>query len=178
MDALWSNEVWHVSILAFLVGLAAGAMVVYATFRPGHARRRQLQAGVERLEEELKAYRQEVNQYFQRTSELFETLTSSYRAFYDHLATGARRLCREERLGPALDIPRAQLLARPDEGQGSPPDPGLGERETEAGARGGARPATGGEPKNQASPEARERRDDGGQKLAEGESSVTGEQPA
>jgi uncharacterized membrane-anchored protein YhcB (DUF1043 family) len=155
MEALWSNEVWRVSILAFLVGLAAGGMVVYAVFRPEHARRRRLQAEVERLEGEMKAYREEVNEHFRRTSELFETLTSSYRAFYEHLAGGARRLCRGERPVPALDIPGARLPGPVEEGQGSTPAPALqGTRQgSEGEVRGGPRAGAGGGPTGAARPE-------------------------
>lgn len=42
--------------------------------------------------EDLKNYRAEVSQHFERTAELFDKVTSDYRNLYEHLAVGARQL--------------------------------------------------------------------------------------
>jgi uncharacterized membrane-anchored protein YhcB (DUF1043 family) len=111
MDALWNEAVWRAMLVPFVGGLALGALVAYLALRRDHVRRRELQREVERLEGELSAYRAQVHQHFRRTSDLFQALTASYRAFYEHLASGASSLCREERLAPALDLPEARLLS-------------------------------------------------------------------
>jgi len=53
-----------------------------------------------------------------RTSELVQEMTQSYRAVYEHLATGAQELCEGEVETPFLDTSNKDLLvenARPDD---------------------------------------------------------------
>ncbi len=45
------------------------------------------------LKEHFTGYRDQVTQHFMQTSSLVQTMTESYRAVYEHLATGARHLC-------------------------------------------------------------------------------------
>ena len=136
MDALWNDALLRASLWPFLAGLAVGGLLVYLMLRSDHVRRRELQREVQRLEAELKAYREQVQQHFRRTSDLFQTLTTSYRSFYEHLATGARSLCREERVVAALDLPEARLLTQDD--RASPP-----KAETAAGVSGAEPPRPG-----------------------------------
>jgi uncharacterized membrane-anchored protein YhcB (DUF1043 family) len=42
---------------------------------------------------ELQSYRDEVSEHFQHTGELFDRITRDYHTLYEHLATGADRLC-------------------------------------------------------------------------------------
>jgi uncharacterized protein len=42
--------------------------------------------------EDLKNYRTDVSQHFERTAELFDKVTSDYRSLYEHLALSARQL--------------------------------------------------------------------------------------
>jgi uncharacterized protein len=42
---------------------------------------------------ELQSYREEVSEHFQHTGELFDRITRDYHTLYEHLATGADRLC-------------------------------------------------------------------------------------
>jgi uncharacterized membrane-anchored protein YhcB (DUF1043 family) len=135
MEAVWTAQLWWWVLLpTFLAGLAVGALVVYLAVRTDHVERLRLQAEVTRLEGEIQEYRQHVYRHFRRTSDLFQSLTDSYRAFYEHLADGARSLCSEERLTPALDIPRSRLLGAAEGQEGQP--------EVEA-AAGGAPPPGG-----------------------------------
>jgi hypothetical protein len=52
-----------------------------------------------------------------RTSELVQEMTQSYRAVYEHLASGARELCSDELETPYLDSTEKVQLA-----DGSQPD--------------------------------------------------------
>ncbi len=110
MDGLWAGEEWVIVVVPFLAGMAIGAFTVYLLLLPDHLRRRQLQAEIDRLNAELKAYRDQVYQHFRRTSDLFQGLTASYRAVYEHLAGGARALCSAEHLTPSLELPERRLL--------------------------------------------------------------------
>lgn len=110
MDGLWAGEEWVVVVVPFLAGMAIGAFTVYLLLLPDHLRRRKLQAEIDRLNAELKAYRDQVYQHFRRTSDLFQGLTASYRAVYEHLAGGARALCSAEHLTPSLELPERRLL--------------------------------------------------------------------
>jgi uncharacterized membrane-anchored protein YhcB (DUF1043 family) len=42
---------------------------------------------------ELQSYREEVSEHFQHTGDLFDRITRDYHTLYEHLATGADRLC-------------------------------------------------------------------------------------
>jgi uncharacterized membrane-anchored protein YhcB (DUF1043 family) len=59
---------------------------------------------------ELAGYRGDVNQHFMKTSLLLGKLTNDYREVYEHLATGAQRLCNEQPNTPALDLPETKIL--------------------------------------------------------------------
>jgi uncharacterized membrane-anchored protein YhcB (DUF1043 family) len=88
-----------------------------------------LQAASEELkqqQEEHEQYRTRVVGHFSDTSDLFQDLTLQYRAFYDHLAEGARALCPEGslRLGGDLD-----LRELPSERLGVPSRDATGERD-------------------------------------------------
>ena len=125
MDGIWAGEEWTVALAPFLAGLVVGALTAYLAMRPDHLKRRELQAEVERLTSELRAYREQVYQHFRGTSELFQNLTASYRAVYEHLAIGARSLCSQDRLGPALDLPEKRLLEGSESEGMAVPSPAL-----------------------------------------------------
>lgn len=104
----------------------------------------------ERIEHELRGYRERVAAHFSETSERLHELTTQYRAVYDHLAQGASELCPEsfEKLEGGLG-----LDALPAE---SPSSPGQ-ERELDTSAPlAGARPATREEAEAQAPRQARQ----------------------
>ncbi len=120
MDGLWAGEEWVIVVVPFLAGMAIGAFTVYLLLLPDHLRRRQLQAEIDRLNAELKTYRDQVYQHFRRTSDLFQGLTASYRAVYEHLAGGARALCSAEHLTPSLELPERRLLGGAEPAAGRP----------------------------------------------------------
>ena len=55
------------------------------------------------LKTEHESYKGHVTTHFQKTSELVANMTASYKAVYDHLATGAQSLCSET---DALEAPK------------------------------------------------------------------------
>ena len=59
---------------------------------------------------QLAEYRGDVNQHFLKTSLLLGKLTNNYREVYEHLATGAQKLCNEKTNTPKLDLPDTKIL--------------------------------------------------------------------
>ena len=59
---------------------------------------------------ELSGYKGDVNQHFLKTSLLLGKLTNNYREVYEHLATGAQKLCNEKPDTPKLDLPDNKIL--------------------------------------------------------------------
>jgi len=57
---------------------------------------KRLDADLKRARSEHDSYRKDVTQHFEKTSELVNAMTTSYRAVYEHLATGAQNLCDEQ----------------------------------------------------------------------------------
>jgi hypothetical protein len=83
---------WSTGILGFLLGLLLGSIAVWlATSRSGKTR--ELETELHELKESFAEYREQVTQHFMQTSSLVQTMTDSYRAVYEHLASGAQYLC-------------------------------------------------------------------------------------
>jgi uncharacterized membrane-anchored protein YhcB (DUF1043 family) len=100
-------------VAAFLLGRRTGS---------GAGRVRELESRLEvaaqereRVEGELRGYRERVAEHFSETSEQLHELTVQYRAVYEHLAKGASELCPEsfEKLEGGLG-----LDALPEESHG------------------------------------------------------------
>jgi uncharacterized membrane-anchored protein YhcB (DUF1043 family) len=62
-----------------------------------------LTAELTALKSEHASYKGHVSKHFLKTSELVANMTASYKAVYDHLATGAQSLCRDTE---ALEAPK------------------------------------------------------------------------
>ncbi len=115
-EASWN---WGILGIAFAVGLAVGVLVVYfLTCR--NARVAKLREELERTKAEHEDYRRQVHDHFGKTSVLFQHMTSSYRAVYEHLAEGCESLCADATIPGQLELPETQLLDK---------------HETEAGAK-------------------------------------------
>jgi uncharacterized membrane-anchored protein YhcB (DUF1043 family) len=96
-------SLWAIGILCLALGMVLGCIVTYlATTRYG--RNRELQEELNLLKERFTDYRDQVTQHFMRTSELVQEMTQSYRAVYEHLASGAQNLCSDELETPNLDF--------------------------------------------------------------------------
>ncbi len=106
IDLTWT---WGIGLIGFAFGVACGVAVGYLALC--NSRRSQLlQEKCDTLQREFDAYRGQVGQHFQRTSELVQKMTDSYREVYEHLATGSQALCQNPVSPPRLDIPDQPVL--------------------------------------------------------------------
>lgn len=71
----------------------------------------ELEQQLEATQSKLNDYQEDVNRHFLKTSLLFSKLTDNYRDVYEHLATGAQKLCNDKPLISALDLPEANILS-------------------------------------------------------------------
>ncbi len=69
-----------------------------------------LEKQLETTQNQLSEYQGEVNRHFLKTSLLFNKLTDDYREVYEHLATGAQKLCNDKPLATTLDLPETKIL--------------------------------------------------------------------
>ncbi len=69
-----------------------------------------LEKQLETTQNQLNEYQGEVNRHFLKTSLLFNKLTDDYREVYEHLATGAQKLCNDKPLATTLDLPETKIL--------------------------------------------------------------------
>ncbi len=82
-------------VITALVCLVIGGLVGGALVRLSHPQqkqRRELEAKLQRAQDELKSYQQEVTEHFIKTSGLVNNMTQSYRAVHEHLAASALHL--------------------------------------------------------------------------------------
>jgi uncharacterized membrane-anchored protein YhcB (DUF1043 family) len=105
-----NTSIWAVGILSFALGLVLGCIGAYL-FLGRYSHTAKLREELCELKEKFSDYRDQVTQHFMRTSELVQEMTQSYRAVYEHLATGARELCDGEVETPSLDTLDKGLLA-------------------------------------------------------------------
>jgi len=87
-----TGSIWIVGTLGILLGIGLGSIVTYALASRNN-RNQNLQAELDQLVEQFADYREQVGQHFMHTSDLVQEMTRSYRAVYEHLATGAYHLC-------------------------------------------------------------------------------------
>ena len=89
---------WELIILIIIVGLIvfAGLGIFVGTRISSDKRRiRELEDELSSTKKELEQYRSKVNTHFQKTSDLFSKMTSTYKAVYMHLAEGSQELCND-----------------------------------------------------------------------------------
>lgn len=116
MYDLSSPDFWVVAALGLAVGVFLGWVITTLINR-----RRAAGASVAELRREMETYRDQVNDHFARTAELFKDTTEKYRELYEHLSGGAQELCN--------DLPdRARVEFRPgrllgDQAAGERTDP-------------------------------------------------------
>ncbi len=105
-EASWN---WGLLGIAFAIGLAVGVLVVYLLMCRS-ARVAKLREELERTKAEHEDYRRQVHDHFGKTSVLFQHMTSSYRAVYEHLAEGCESLCADGTIPGQLELPDTQLI--------------------------------------------------------------------
>lgn len=91
-----------VSLSLFVVGVICGA-VVASIVLPSRREVDRLTGELTALKSEHESYKGHVTKHFLKTSELVANMTASYKAVYDHLATGAQSLCSDT---DALEAPK------------------------------------------------------------------------
>lgn len=85
------NSIWIISILTLVTGGVIGYFA--GRFGTSATKQRDLNLQLEDSQRQLDAYKQQVNQHFERTAELVNDMTESYKAVHQHLATGSEALC-------------------------------------------------------------------------------------
>lgn len=99
---------WISMGIVFAVGGGAGFFIARQI---KDKRTLQLEQQLEATQQQLTDYRQDVNRHFLKTSLLVSKLTDNYREVYEHLATGAQKLCTEQPRTPELKLPDSSILA-------------------------------------------------------------------
>ncbi len=112
----WSSGLlWSV----FAVGFVVGCLVMYFVIRRG-TRAAQLKKELDRVRAEHEDYRRQVHDHFGKTSVLFQRMTGSYRAIYDHLVQGSQSLCDDGTIPGRIEFPQTRLLSDRGDEEGVP----------------------------------------------------------
>lgn len=99
---------WMGGAIVFAIGGGAGFFIARQI---KDQRTLELEKQLETTQNKLTQYQDDVNNHFLKTSLLFNKLTDDYREVYEHLATGAQKLCNDKPLASALDLPDTKILA-------------------------------------------------------------------
>lgn len=106
------ENLWLISVAALVVG----ALIGYLMGRSGGGNNQaEIAAQLEDTKKELEEYKAEVTTHFEKTSELVNNLTNSYKDVHEHLATGAQGLCQPGAIDMALEPAMQPKLAEPSE---------------------------------------------------------------
>ena len=131
---------WGLALIAFAFGVVAGLGLAYVLLPGSRLARRALEER-DALQHELDDFRRGVDDHFQKTSDLFQDLTSRYREVYDHLSKGAQTLVREPLAAARLEVPDGRLLADSSQTQGTAPQADAAAAPAEAEAAAGTAPS-------------------------------------
>lgn len=85
------DPVWQIGIIALVAGVLIGVLA-YRLLAPSLKQADQVKSELDDAREELADYKANVNQHFEKTSELVNDLTQNYVKVYQHLAEGAQSL--------------------------------------------------------------------------------------
>ena len=99
-ETVW---MWSVGLITFALGLAAG-YAIHFFLNADNKRSEALAQELEKLKDDTAQYRGEVAEHFERTSELVQDMTSSYKKVYEHLASSSAKLCGDAIQEPQLDF--------------------------------------------------------------------------
>lgn len=89
------NVLWFVGSLAFLGGMAGGALL-YHILAGSRTERGKLETQLNDLEAEFNDYQDKVADHFTTTAHLINKLTDTYKDVHEHMANGADTLCDSE----------------------------------------------------------------------------------
>ena len=102
------NSIWIIGIVA----LAAGALIGYLMGRSGdNSGQQKLVDQLNEAQQELSEYKEQVNGHFEKTADLVNNLTESYREVHQHLAQGSENLCKGAHSPAQLDSDTQPKLA-------------------------------------------------------------------
>ena len=99
---------WMGSAIVFAIGGGAGFFIARQI---KDKRTLELEQQLQATQSKLTEYQDEVNRHFLKSSLLFNKLTDNYREVYEHLATGAQKLCKEKPIPTALNLLDTKILA-------------------------------------------------------------------
>jgi len=116
-----TSSLWIIGALGVLLGIGLGSIVTYTLTRRNN-RNQNLQEELDQLVERFAEYREQVSQHFMHTSDLVQEMTRSYRAVYEHLATGAYHLCADQADAPSLGHQSTDTLAADNDPLASDPE--------------------------------------------------------
>ena len=95
--------------IAVVVGGLIGALLLKG-LSPQEKQNRSLETRLQKAENQMREYQQDVSEHFAQTSELINTLTQSYRDVHEHLATGALKLTNPDISRQLIDAGKGNLM--------------------------------------------------------------------
>ena len=107
------STMWIVGVLAFLLGTTLGCIAAWLIISRDN-RTQQLEVELNELKGHFTDYRDQVTRHFMQTSSLVQTMTDSYRDVYEHLASGAKRLCDADEGANQLYQAKTEEIEHPD----------------------------------------------------------------
>lgn len=90
-----TTSILIIGLSCLVAGLIIG-FIMARTLHPKERARKDLEDKLQKSQDQIKDYQQEVTEHFMKTSELVNNLSHSYRDVHEHLATGAMRLTNTE----------------------------------------------------------------------------------
>ena len=108
-----TSSMWIVGILAFLLGTTLGCIAAWLILSREN-KTQQLEVELNELKGHFTDYRDQVTRHFMQTSSLVQTMTESYRDVYEHLASGAKRLCDVDEGANQLYQAKTEEIQNPD----------------------------------------------------------------
>lgn len=99
-----SDQIFYL-FSAVLLGLVIGALIMYFASGKGSNSAKTVE-----LEEKLKTYQEDVVQHFEKTADLVDDLTQSYKKVFDHLGNSARELMTDEQLQLQMEKRKGQKV--------------------------------------------------------------------
>ncbi len=106
-------EGWMWLVLASMFGVGGLLGYVLGRAKGDNLKEvRDLEAKVAESEKALEEYKAQVAQHFGKTAELFNQLTTDYRAVYEHLAASSEALCGDQVAKISAEMPDKKLLEK------------------------------------------------------------------
>ncbi|NIB41871.1 YhcB family protein [Pseudomaricurvus alkylphenolicus] len=98
------------AIVALVAGGAIGALL-FKSLAPQEQQNRELESRLQKAENKLTDYQQEVSEHFAETSQLVNNLTQSYKEVHEYLANSALKLTNPDISRQLIDAGDGKLIA-------------------------------------------------------------------